>query len=121
LASAVVSFILDLLQRTVVKRILDFPETMQFFPMVGMTVVFEICCRRDECTYSQQRDSGVTLQEPLRRLGKPEEIVKITLFLSSAESSYINGTTTVADGEMTGYHPVGFPDLIAEMMKKKGS
>jgi hypothetical protein len=46
-------------------------------------------------------------------LGKPEEIVKVTLFLSSAESNYINGTTIVVDGEMTGYHPVGFPDLTA--------
>jgi len=26
-----------------------------------------------------------------------------------------------SDGGMTGYHPVGFIDLIAEMMKKKGS
>jgi hypothetical protein len=119
--SAVVRFILNLLPRTVVNGILNFPETMQFFPMVGMAVVFEICCRRDECTYSQQRDSGVTLQEPLRGLGKPEEIVKITLLLSSAESSYFNGTTIVTDRQMTGYHPVGFPDLIAVMMKKKGS
>jgi len=119
--SVVVPFILDLLQRTVVNRILNFPETMQFFPMVGMAVVFEICYRRDEFTYSQQRESGVTLQEPLRRLGKPDEILKITLFLSSAESSYINGTTIVVDGETTGYHAAGFRDLIAEMMKKKGS
>jgi NAD(P)-dependent dehydrogenase (short-subunit alcohol dehydrogenase family) len=86
-----------------------------------MAVVFEICCRRDEWSYSQQRDSGVTLQGPLRRLGKPEEIVKITLFLSSAESSDIHGTTIVTDGEMVGYLPVGFPDLIAEMIKKKES
>lgn len=71
--------------------------------------------------YSQQRDSGVPLQEPLRGLGKLEEIVKITLLLSSAESSYFNGTTIVTDRQMTGYHPVGFPDLIAVMVKKKGS
>ena len=65
--------------------------------------------------------SGLTQQVPLKRLGKPEEIVKIALFLASEESSYINGTTIVADGGMTGYHPVGFLDLIAEMMKKKSS
>jgi len=65
--------------------------------------------------------SGLTQQVPLKRLGKPEEIVKIALFLGSEESSYINGTTIVADGGMTGYHPVGFIDLIAEMMKKKSS
>lgn len=65
--------------------------------------------------------SGLTQQVPLKRLGKTEEIVNIVLFLASEESSYINGTTIVADGGMTGYHPVGFLDLIAEMMKKKSS
>lgn len=65
--------------------------------------------------------SGLTQQVPLKRLGRPEEIVKIVLFLASEESSYINGTTIVADGGMTGYHPVGFLDLIAEMMKKRSS
>jgi NAD(P)-dependent dehydrogenase (short-subunit alcohol dehydrogenase family) len=63
--------------------------------------------------------SGLTQQVPLKRLGIPEEIVKIALFLASDDSSYINGTTIVADGGMTGYHPIGFIDLIAEMMKKK--
>jgi NAD(P)-dependent dehydrogenase (short-subunit alcohol dehydrogenase family) len=47
--------------------------------------------------------------------------VKIALFLACEDSSYINGTTIVADGGMTGYHPTGFIDLIAEMMKKKAS
>jgi len=65
--------------------------------------------------------SGLTQQVPLKRLGNPEEIVKIALFLASEDSSYINGTTIVADGGMTGYHPVGFIDLIAEMMRKKSS
>lgn len=65
--------------------------------------------------------SGLTQQVPLKRLGNPEEIVKIALFLASEDSSYINGTTIVADGGMTGFHPVGFIDLIAEMMKKKSS
>ncbi len=64
--------------------------------------------------------SGLTRQVPLKRLGKPEEIVQVALFLASEESSYINGTTIVADGGMMGFHPVGFMDLIAEMMKKKG-
>jgi len=45
-------------------------------------MVFEICCRRDEFTYSQERDSGLTQQVPLKRFGKPEEIVKIALFLA---------------------------------------
>jgi NAD(P)-dependent dehydrogenase (short-subunit alcohol dehydrogenase family) len=65
--------------------------------------------------------SGLTQQVPIKRLANPEEIVKISLFLASEDSSYINGTTIIADGGMTGYHPVGFIDLIAEMMKKKTS
>lgn len=63
--------------------------------------------------------SGLIQQVPLKRLGRPEEIVNIALFLASEESSYINGATLLADGGMTGYHPIGFVDLIAEMMKKK--
>jgi len=63
--------------------------------------------------------SGLTQKVPLKRLGNPEEIVKIALFLASEDSSYINGTTIVAGGGTTGYHPVGFIDLLAEMTKKK--
>jgi NAD(P)-dependent dehydrogenase (short-subunit alcohol dehydrogenase family) len=62
--------------------------------------------------------SGLKQQVPLKRLGRVEEIVNIAVFLASEDSSYINGTTIVADGGMTGYHPVGFLDLISEMMKK---
>ena len=65
--------------------------------------------------------SGLIQQVPLKRLGNPEEIVKIALFLASEDSSYINGTTIVADGGMTGYRPVGFIDLITDMMKKKSA
>ncbi|MGQ9637956.1 MAG: SDR family NAD(P)-dependent oxidoreductase [Thermodesulfobacteriota bacterium] len=64
--------------------------------------------------------SGLIRQIPLKRLAKAEEIVKIALFLASEDSSYLNGTTILADGGMTGYHPIGFIDLISEMMKKKG-
>ncbi|NWF93980.1 MAG: 3-oxoacyl-ACP reductase FabG [Syntrophaceae bacterium] len=65
--------------------------------------------------------SGLTQQVPLKRLGNPEEIVRVALFLASDDSSYINGTTIIADGGMMGYHPTGLIDLIAEMRKKKGS
>lgn len=63
--------------------------------------------------------SALKEQVPLKRLATPEEIVKIALFLASEDSRYVNGTTVVADGGMTGYHPVGFIDWIAEMRKKK--
>ena len=63
--------------------------------------------------------SGLTQKVPIKRLGTPQEIVNIALFLASEDSSYINGTTIVADGGMMGYSPTGLIDLIAEMMKKK--
>ncbi len=62
--------------------------------------------------------SGLTQKVPLKRFGTPEEIVRIVLFLASEDSSYINGTTIIADGGATGYHPTGFIDMIAEMKKK---
>jgi len=58
---------------------------------------------------------------PSQEAGQPGEIVKVALVLASEDSSYINGTTIVADGGMTGYRPIGFIDPIAEMMKKKSS
>jgi len=63
--------------------------------------------------------SGLAQKIPLKRLANPEEIVRIALFLASEDSSYINGATLLVDGGMTGYNPVGFIDLIAEMKKKK--
>ncbi|HUL31583.1 MAG TPA: SDR family NAD(P)-dependent oxidoreductase [Thermodesulfobacteriota bacterium] len=62
--------------------------------------------------------SGLTQQIPVKRFASSEEIVKVVLFLASDDSSYINGTTIVADGGATGYHPTGFLDLIAEMKKR---
>jgi NAD(P)-dependent dehydrogenase (short-subunit alcohol dehydrogenase family) len=65
--------------------------------------------------------SALTQRIPLKRLGNPEEILKIALFLASEDSSYINGTTIVADGGLMGYHPIGIMDLFAETKKKKSS
>jgi NAD(P)-dependent dehydrogenase (short-subunit alcohol dehydrogenase family) len=62
--------------------------------------------------------SGLKQKVPLKRLASPAEIVGVAVFLASEDSSYINGTTIVADGGMTGYSPTGLIDLIAEMKKK---
>ncbi len=64
--------------------------------------------------------SGLSNRVPLKRLGQPEEIVNVALFLASEDSGYVNGTTVIADGGMAGYSPTGFIDLIAEMKKKVG-
>lgn len=37
-------------------------------------------------------------QIPARRLGRPEEMASVALFLASDESSYVNGAAIVADG-----------------------
>jgi NAD(P)-dependent dehydrogenase (short-subunit alcohol dehydrogenase family) len=78
------------------------------------------CGRRDEYPHLNKEIlvSGLSNRVPLKRLGQPEEIVAVALFLASEGSGYINGTTITADGGMAGYSPTGFIDLIAEMKKK---
>jgi len=44
---------------------------------------------------------GMKSKVPLQRLGNPEEIAKVYLFLASDDSSYINGTVISVDGGMT--------------------
>lgn len=45
---------------------------------------------------------------PLTRPGKPDELAKPAVFLSSPDASYINGTSLVVDG---GWEISGYPDL----------
>ena len=35
---------------------------------------------------------------PLRRLGKPEDVASLAVFLASDESNYVTGTTMFVDG-----------------------
>ena len=47
---------------------------------------------------SEQIYSGLVKQIPMRRFGKPSEIIGAVLFLASQASSYTTGTVIVADG-----------------------
>ncbi|MBT4512850.1 MAG: SDR family oxidoreductase, partial [Chloroflexi bacterium] len=38
---------------------------------------------------------------PLHRVGQPEEIATVALFLASSEASYITGANIVVDGGLT--------------------
>jgi NAD(P)-dependent dehydrogenase (short-subunit alcohol dehydrogenase family) len=38
---------------------------------------------------------------PMRRIGRPEEIAKVALFLASNDASYMTGTTVYVDGGLT--------------------
>ena len=50
-------------------------------------------------------DKVATLQRiiPLQRLGRPEEVAEVALFLASDASSYVTGSTYYVDGGMVRY------------------
>lgn len=50
--------------------------------------------------YTQNEESRKYLESqiPLRRIGKPEDVANVVLFLASDESSFITGTEIIIDG-----------------------
>jgi glucose 1-dehydrogenase len=50
---------------------------------------------------NQQEREKKEQQIPIHRIGSPEEIAKMALFLASDDASYISGTTIYADGGLT--------------------
>ena len=43
-------------------------------------------------------------QIPLGRLGQPEDVANLAVFLASADSDYVTGTTFVTDGGLTVFY-----------------
>jgi glucose 1-dehydrogenase len=54
-----------------------------------------------ELLENQQKKEKKERQIPVHRIGKPEEIAKVALFLASDDASYVAGTTIYADGGLT--------------------
>jgi 3-oxoacyl-[acyl-carrier protein] reductase len=50
-------------------------------------------------TETQIKD--LTSQVPMKRLGTPEEIAEVVLFLASSQNTFITGQNIIADGGFT--------------------
>jgi len=63
---------------------------------------------RDRYPDNEETNKMLAAQIPVGRIGKPEDIANVALFLASDESGYICGSEIVADGGRILYqHPVG--------------
>ena len=63
---------------------------------------------RDRYPDNEETNKMLAAQIPAGRIGKPEDIANVALFLASEESSYICGQEIVADGGRILYqHPTG--------------
>jgi len=63
---------------------------------------------RDRYPDNEETNKMLSAQIPVGRIGKPEDIANVALFLASDESSYICGSEIVADGGRILYqHPIG--------------
>jgi glucose 1-dehydrogenase len=54
-----------------------------------------------EVLEDQQKKEKKEQRIPVHRIGQPEEIAKVALFLASVDASYIAGATIYVDGGLT--------------------
>ena len=51
--------------------------------------------------FTDERRAAMDAATPLGRIGRPQDIASIAVFLASDDAAFINGTTIVADGGLT--------------------
>ena len=49
----------------------------------------------------ERQKENLAKLHPIGRLGKPEEVANVVMFLASDEASFINGTSVLVDGGYT--------------------
>lgn len=54
-----------------------------------------------EILEDEQKRKEEEMRIPMHRIGGPEEIAKVALFLASDDASYMTGTTVYVDGGLT--------------------
>jgi glucose 1-dehydrogenase len=54
-----------------------------------------------EILEDEQERKEEEMRIPMHRIGRPEEIVRVTLFLAPDDASYMTGTTVYVDGGLT--------------------
>ena len=51
-----------------------------------------------EILEDEQKSKEEEMRSPMHRIGRPQEIDKVALFLASDDASYMTGTTVYVDG-----------------------
>ena len=54
-----------------------------------------------EILEDEQKRKEEEMRIPMHRIGRPQEIAKVALFLASDDASYMTGTTVYVDGGLT--------------------